>query len=87
MSTDSPVESENPFANLSASFDFFSRKEAFNAYTVSGARQVFRENDLGQIETGFLADFFLLKENIFSISKTSLNNVKPVCVFVDGKQV
>ncbi len=87
LSTDSPVESENPFANLSASFDFFSRKEAFNAYTVSGARQVFRENDLGQIETGFLADFFLLKENIFSISKTSLNNVKPVCVFVDGKQV
>ncbi len=87
LSPDSPVESENPFHNLWHAENYMSRKKAFYAYTIAGARQVFQENLLGQLKKGYKADFFVLKKDLFTIPKEDLLSIQPYKVFFDGKEV
>ncbi len=87
LSTDSPVESENPFHNLWHAENFMSRKKAFYAYTIAGARQVFQEKLLGQLKKGYKADFFVLKKDLFTIPKEDLLSIQPYKVFFDGNEV
>jgi predicted amidohydrolase YtcJ len=87
LSTDSPVESENPFHNLWHAENYMSRKKAFYAYTIAGARQIFQENSLGQLKKGYKADFFVLKKDLFKIPKEELIPIQPYKVFFDGREV
>jgi predicted amidohydrolase YtcJ len=87
LSTDSPVESENPFHNMWHAENYMPRKKAFYAYTIAGARQVFQENMLGQLKKGYKADFFVLKKDLFTIPKEDLLSIQPYKVFFDGKEV
>ncbi|MDD4614029.1 MAG: amidohydrolase family protein [Caldisericia bacterium] len=87
LSTDSPVESENPFHNIAYAEEFMSRKKAFYAYTVAGARQVFQEKVLGMIAVGYTADFFVLNKDLFKMTKKELVSTIPNKVFLDGKEM
>jgi predicted amidohydrolase YtcJ len=87
LSTDAPVESENPFQNIACAEEFMSRKRAFYAYTISGARQVYQENSLGILAKGYIADFFVLNRDLFRIPRKEMASTIPEKVFLDGKEM
>ncbi len=84
LSTDAPIESVNPFANLAAAERFMSRKKAFHLYTTCGAFSSFQETQLGNVKPGYFADLFFLKEDLFSISSTRLPYILPELVLFNG---
>jgi hypothetical protein len=60
-------------------------EEAVKSYTVRAAYASFEEKVKGSIETGKLADFVVLDQNIFEIPRTQIRNVKVLRTVVGGK--
>ncbi len=58
---------------------------ALKAYTAGSAYQMFREHELGTLETGKFADITVLDRNIFETSIRELPLVKPVLTILDGR--
>jgi len=86
LSTDSPVESSNPFKNLIAAESFFDRKTAFKLYTESGRRQAF-SNESGRLIPGEKADFFVTEQDIFTLPKEELSKLSVYMTVVNGEIV
>lgn len=63
------------------------REEALIAHTRNGAWQVFRENSLGRIAPGFLADMVVLDRDYLGVPEDELFDVAPVMTLVGGKVV
>jgi predicted amidohydrolase YtcJ len=61
-----------------------SRQEALYAYTRANAWYLNRENDLGSIEVGKLADLVVLDRDYFSVSDAKMRGTRPVLTLVDG---
>jgi predicted amidohydrolase YtcJ len=61
-------------------------EEALRAYTVNNAYAMFRENELGTIAPGMLADVVVLSDDLFTIAPEKIENVK-VDVTVAGGRV
>jgi len=85
FSSDSPIETCNPFQTLSVSDKWFDRKTAFRYYTTGSALSVFQENTMGSLSVGKWADGFLLKQDLFSLSGDQLKNVKPERILFHGR--
>jgi len=64
-----------------------SRLDALRAYTRGNAWYLNRENDLGSIEPGKLADLVVLDKDYFSVSAAQLRRIRPILTVVDGKIV
>ena len=64
-----------------------SRQQALYAYTRANAWYLNRENDLGSIEVGKLADLVVLDRDYFSVSDTDMRRTRPVLTVVDGEIV
>lgn len=62
-------------------------EEAVKSYTTRAAYASFEEGIKGSIETGKLADFVILEQNIFEIQPTEIRNVKVLETVVGGKSV
>ena len=62
-----------------------SRQQALHAYTRANAWYLNRENDLGSIEVGKLADLVVLDRDYFSVSDADVRRTRPVLTVVDGK--
>jgi len=60
-------------------------EEALKSHTVCAAYASFVEKVKGSIETGKLADFVVLDQNIFEIPRTQIRNVKVLRTVVGGK--
>lgn len=98
---DTPVEEPNPFDNIFCAVnrcDFngrpeggfymdesFTVEEAVDCYTVNGAWSQFRENDLGRIKEGYMADMVLLDNDIFTQNVCELRDNRVLMTMVDGK--
>lgn len=54
-------------------------------YTISAAYQLRREDRLGSIETGKLADLVILEENLFDMNSDDIWNSRPTAVIMEGK--
>ena len=63
------------------------RQQALHAYTRGAAWYLNRENDLGSIEAGKLADLVVLDRDYFSVSDADMRDTRPVLTVVDGKIV
>ncbi len=63
------------------------REQALIAHTRSAAWQVFRENRLGQISRGYLADMVVLDRDYLTVPEDELFDVKPVATIVGGRIV
>ena len=59
--------------------------EAVEAYTMGSAYAEFQENMKGSITAGKLADFVILSDDIFTISKETIKDVKVLKTVVGGK--
>lgn len=99
--TDFPIDSLNPLLQIyravtridSSGKDVWhpqeciTLSEALKAYTWGPAYSTFRENELGTLEAGKLADVVVLKQNLFEIPEEKIPNVKVELTLVDGKVV
>jgi len=63
------------------------REQALYAYTRGNAWYLNRENDLGSIEEGKLADLVVLDKDYFTVSEAEMRNIRPVMTVIDGKVV
>ena len=63
------------------------REQAIAAYTINGARQLGRENEIGSIEVGMRADFLVLPESLLTRETYSIAQLKPDAVYSNGKFV
>lgn len=61
--------------------------EALRAYTIGSAYSVFRENELGTIEAGKLADIIILDRNLFAVPAEEILQTKVDVTVMDGKKV
>jgi predicted amidohydrolase YtcJ len=63
------------------------REDALIAYTRKNAYFVFRENDLGSIQPGKLADLVVLDRDYLTVPADQIKDIKPVMTVVGGKVV
>lgn len=63
------------------------RMQALRAYTRENAWYLNRENDLGSIEAGKLADLVVLDRDYFSVSDAEMRRTRPVLTVIAGKVV
>jgi predicted amidohydrolase YtcJ len=61
--------------------------EAVEAYTMGSAYAEFQEKDKGSITPGKLADFVVLSDDIFTIPRAAIKNVKIDATYLGGKLV
>jgi predicted amidohydrolase YtcJ len=64
-----------------------SRLDALRAYTRGNAWYLNRENDLGSIERGKLADLVVLDRDYFAASDAQMRRIRPIMTVVAGKVV
>ena len=58
-----------------------------HAYTLEGAYSLFKENDIGSLETGKLADIVILDRNLSQIPKNEIHKALVDLTIFDGKIV
>jgi predicted amidohydrolase YtcJ len=63
------------------------REDALIAYTRKNAYFIFRENDLGSIQPGKLADLVVLDRDYLTVPADQIKDIKPVMTVVGGKVV
>jgi predicted amidohydrolase YtcJ len=63
------------------------RKDALVAHTRQNARLVFRERQIGSIETGKLADLVVLDRDYLTVPADEIRNLTPVLTMVNGRVV
>jgi predicted amidohydrolase YtcJ len=61
--------------------------EAVKAYTLGSAYAEFQESSKGSIETGKLADFVILSDDIFTIAPARIDRAKVIMTVVNGRVV
>jgi predicted amidohydrolase YtcJ len=64
-----------------------SREAALIAHTRSNAYLFFRENDLGSIQSGRLADLVVIDRDYLSVPPDQIKDIKPVMTIVGGRVV
>jgi predicted amidohydrolase YtcJ len=64
-----------------------SREQALRAYTRGNAYFLSREDELGSIEVGKLADVVVLDKDYFTVSDAEMRRIRPVMAIVNGAVV
>ncbi|MGH3290446.1 MAG: TIGR03618 family F420-dependent PPOX class oxidoreductase [Trebonia sp.] len=63
------------------------RQDALIAHTRSNARLMFRENDLGSVRPGLLADLLILDRDYLIVPADEIRDITPVATMVGGRIV
>lgn len=103
FSSDAPIVSFNPFENIQCAVtrnrlsdpidlpflpqEAMSIQEAIDAYTYEGAYASFDEDKKGRIKEGYLADFVVLNQDIFTVEASEIKDTSVHSTYVDGKEV
>ena len=64
-----------------------SREDALIAHTRKNAYFIFRENDLGSIQPGKLADLVVLDRDYLTVPPDQIKDITPVLTMVGGRVV
>jgi predicted amidohydrolase YtcJ len=62
-----------------------SRQQALHMYTRGASWYLNREDDLGSIEEGKLADLVVLDKDYFRVSDAEMRTIRPILTVIDGK--
>jgi predicted amidohydrolase YtcJ len=62
-------------------------KQAFDIFTINAARQLYRGDMSGTIETGKRADLVVIDRDIFNVPITDVHATKVGLTIIDGKIV
>jgi predicted amidohydrolase YtcJ len=90
-SSDSPVQTINPFIQLHGMVNFplvneqLTVYQALRSYTYNGAYSTFEEIERGTLATGKWADFIILHENPFEISPEKIIELTVDQTFMRGR--
>lgn len=97
-STDSPVSDANPFVSMhdlvnrktSSGADFAPSEkvtiaEALRAYTYGSAYAVDRENEVGALQVGALADFVSLSQDILAVDSPEISTITASATVIGGE--
>ncbi|OCA91768.1 amidohydrolase [Pseudobacillus wudalianchiensis] len=100
LSSDTPVAFPNAFeaifaavtrktaqGNIVGADHKITLEEALKGYTIEAAKAVHKENLIGSIEQGKLADFAILDRNPFDVQEEELASISVVETWISGKQV
>ncbi len=60
-------------------------EQAISTYTMESAYQIRRENDLGSIKAGKLADLIVVDQNLFNIEPYSIHKTQVLFTMMNGK--
>jgi cytosine/adenosine deaminase-related metal-dependent hydrolase len=63
------------------------RNEAIKASTIWATEYIGRENDLGSLEIGKLADYLVLNKDYFSVPDNMIRTVRPLMTVLNGDVV
>lgn len=99
--TDYPIATLDPFKEIfhaitrldfTGDYEWNSQEqltlaEALKAYTKGSAYSTFRENDLGTLEVGKLADIIVLDKNLFEVEHREILQTKVLLTIMDGEVV
>ncbi|GEK33580.1 amidohydrolase [Kurthia sibirica] len=100
--SDSPIEPVDPLAGIYAAItrkkpeenhggyvpqQKLTRYEALRLYTVGSAEMIHHEHDRGMIQPGYIADFTIFKEDLFTIAIEKMLQAQVKMTIVDGKIV
>ncbi|NLB17434.1 MAG: amidohydrolase family protein [Syntrophomonadaceae bacterium] len=61
--------------------------DAVKAYTINGAYQLYREDKVGSIEKGKLADLIVVDQDIFKVDPLKIDQTKVLTTIFNGKPV
>lgn len=92
-SSDSPVQSLDPWQQMLGMTQFYieeesvSSYEAFRCYTVNPAKAMREEKDRGKLLPGMKADFFVSGQDLFSLTPEELCTFRPQQTYYEGKPV
>jgi predicted amidohydrolase YtcJ len=62
-------------------------EEAFNLFTINGARHSYRADKVGSLEAGKLADLIVVDRNIFEVPIETVHNTQVLATMLAGKFV
>lgn len=62
-------------------------EDLVRSFTINGAYQIFREDEVGSLEVGKYADFIIIDRDIFSVDPIDIEDTKVLKTFFDGKLV
>lgn len=91
-SSDSPVQSINPFEQMLGMVDFYipeqslSPYEALCTYTKNAALMLGESDEIGTLENGKRANFFLTEKDILNSDKNSIGSFEAEALYIDGKK-
>jgi len=90
-STDSPVQSLDPWQQMLGMTEFYNEEEsispyeAFRCYTVNPAKAILEEGERGRLLPGMRADFFTGSRNIFTLTPKELGDFRPGRTYYLGR--
>ncbi|HZK01595.1 MAG TPA: amidohydrolase family protein [Anaerovoracaceae bacterium] len=61
--------------------------DAVKAYTINGAYQLYRDDEIGSIENGKLADLIVVDQDIFKVNPLKIDQTKVLTTIFNGKPV
>jgi hypothetical protein len=64
-----------------------SREQAIRLYTINNARLLFKEDTLGSLEAGKLADFVVLDTDLLACAERKIATTRVLRTYIDGKPV
>ncbi len=103
LGTDCPVESLNPFYNLHCAInrqdlnyqpkegyypkECLSVQQAIDCYTIGSSFQQFMEDKKGRLKKGYLADYVIIDQDIFTCDKKAIKDIAVLETVIGGKTV
>lgn len=91
-SSDSPVQSIDPYIQMTGMTDFYHREESVSVYeafrccSINAARALGEEVEMGTLEVGKRADFFVADRHLFEIAPHELSSFRPRECWYQGKK-
>lgn len=67
--------------------ELLTRRQALQALTINGAKQLFLENERGSIKVGKYADFLLIDQDVLTCDAGELRNTRVMKTFFEGREV